>query len=152
MSAMSLSAATLSYRPVRRVLVDTSAYYALAIPQDSEHVKAVALVSQLSRRPAQLFTTNLVIPETHGLLIARRGRAIAATFLRDIARSVTTIVRVSAVDERRAREIGFQYDDKEFSLTDATSFAVMERLVITHAFTFDRHFRQYGLAVLSPDE
>ena len=152
MSAMSLSAATLSYHPVRRVLVDTSAYYALAVPQDSEHTKAVALVRQLSRRPAQLFTTNLVIPETHGLLIARRGRAVAATFLRDIARSVTTIVRVSAADERRAREIIFQYDDKDFSLTDATSFAVMERLGITHAFTFDRHFRQYGLTTLSPDD
>ena len=36
-------------------------------------------------------------------------------------------------------------------MTDAISFAVMERLHITRAFTFDRHFAQYGFTVLSPD-
>lgn len=35
--------------------------------------------------------------------------------------------------------------------TDAISFVVMERLGITRAFTFDRHFEQYGFTVLTPD-
>jgi predicted nucleic acid-binding protein len=57
---------------------------------------------------------------------------------------------VSAADERKARDLIARYDDKAFSLTDATSFAVMERLGIDHAFTFDRNFMQYGLATLAP--
>ena len=32
----------------------------------------------------------------------------------------------------------------------ATSFSVMERLGIQHAFTFDRNFAQYGWTVLVP--
>lgn len=136
---------------IRRVFVDTSAYFALAVPQDTDHKAAVALVEQLSHLPVRLFTTNLVVAETHGLLIVRRNRAVAATFLRDIDQSTTTMVRVSAGDERRAREIIFQYDDKDFSLTDAISFVVMERLGITQAFTFDRHFAQYGFTILTPD-
>ncbi len=43
----------------------------------------------------------------------------------------------------------YQYDDKDFSLTDATSFAVMERIRVPYAFTFDRHFAQYGFTVLT---
>jgi predicted nucleic acid-binding protein len=35
-------------------------------------------------------------------------------------------------------------------LTDAISFAVMERPGIGHAFAFDRHFAQYGVALLDP--
>lgn len=57
-------------------------------------------------------------------------------------------VHVSAADERRARSIIAQYDDKDFSLVDATSFAVMERLHIPTAFALDRNFTQYGFRVL----
>lgn len=69
-------------------------------------------------------------------------------FLLQSARSGTTVVRVSAEDEERARAIIFQYDDKDFSLTDALSFAVMERLRIRAALSFDRNFAQYGFQLL----
>jgi predicted nucleic acid-binding protein len=36
-------------------------------------------------------------------------------------------------------------------LTDATSFAIMERLGILEAFSFDRHFRQFGFSVIGLD-
>lgn len=49
-----------------------------------------------------------------------------------------------------ARAILRRYSDKDFTLTDATSFVVMEALGIREAFTFDDHFRQYGFEVLSP--
>lgn len=91
-----------------------------------------------------------MLAETHALLLARRGRTIAARILTEIDHSTAVLVRVSAADERRAREIITTYQDKDFSLTDATSFAIMERLRIGHAFTFDRHFTQYGFTVLEP--
>jgi len=34
--------------------------------------------------------------------------------------------------------------DKDYSLCDALSFVVMERLGISEAIAFDRHFREYG--------
>ena len=72
-------------------------------------------------------------------------------FLNRIDRSVdTVVVRIDETDEQRAREIIHGYADKDFSLTDVTSFAVMERLEIGYAFTFDRHFAQYGFVLLTP--
>jgi predicted nucleic acid-binding protein len=43
-----------------------------------------------------------------------------------------------------------RYRDKEFSFTDRTSFALMERMRITTAFAFDIHFRQYGRFAIVP--
>jgi uncharacterized protein len=60
------------------------------------------------------------------------------------------VVRVGAPHEQRAREIITQYADKDFSLTGAVSFAVMERLHITRAFVFDHHFAQFGVAAVDP--
>ena len=93
------------------------------------------------------FTTNFIVAEAHALFLTRLGWEPAASFLRQFPSSSTAVVRISAADEERAREIIFQYRDKDFSLTDATSFAIMERLRIGTALTLDHHFVQYGFQV-----
>jgi uncharacterized protein len=131
-----------------RLFMDTSAYYALADARDANHGTAKQVRDGLIGERARLFTTNFVLAETHALVLSRLGREIALRVIDGIERSTTTVVRASARDEARARSILRQYDDKDFSLTDAMSFAVMERLRITRAFSFDAHFAQYGLDVL----
>jgi uncharacterized protein len=132
----------------QRALLDTSAYFALADLNEQRHPDADTIRHRLVTERWRLFTTNFIVAETQALLLTRLGYPYAMRFLDQIEQSPTTIVRVAAADERRAREILRQYDDKAFSLTDATSFAVTERLRIPYAFTFDRNFTQYGLTVL----
>ena len=133
----------------RRAFVDTSAYYALTDARDASHEAANRFMASLLDRGARLFTSNFIIAETHALLLTRLSRTTALRVIQAIESGTTTVVRVSAADERRARAILTQYDDKDFSLTDATSFAIMERLHIPYALTFDSDFRQYGLPVVS---
>ena len=135
----------------RRVFLDSSGYLALINPHDTHHGEARASWKRLTEEHWTTFTTNFVIAETHALFLVRLGHATATAFLRQFAQSSTTVVRVSVRDEDRGHAIVFQYDDKAFSLTDATSFAVMERLRIMHAFSFDRHFPQYGFALIAAD-
>lgn len=59
-------------------------------------------------------------------------------------RNTAEIERVSEEDENHAWQIILRYQDKHFSYVDATSFAVMERLGIRDAFSFDEHFEQYS--------
>ncbi|HET9016730.1 MAG TPA: PIN domain-containing protein [Thermomicrobiaceae bacterium] len=135
----------------RRVFVDTSAYFAAVNTRDADHADVSALLRALVAERLRLITTNFVLAEVHALLLNRVSRAVALSALRAIeASDLTTIVRVAQRDEQRARTILAQYDDKDFSLTDATSFAVMERLGIARAFTLDRNFAQYGWDVIRP--
>lgn len=137
--------------PLTRCLVDTSAYFALSDHTDANHESSLRIAGWLADNHVRLVTTNFILAETHALVLARVNRAVAWHVLFEIDHSSTTIVRVSSRDEQRAREILAQYADKEFSLTDATSFSVMERLGLTHAFSFDRDFAQYGLIQVTPE-
>lgn len=112
------------------------------------HQAAPVRHEQLITEHWRLFTTNFILAETHALLTSRLNSQIALRALHEIDRSATTIVRVTVEDERQARAVLATYADKTFSLTDALSFVVMARVGITTAFTFDRHFAQYGLSTL----
>lgn len=131
-----------------RVFVDTGAYFALAVREDRNLRQAIVRLRDLELREARLFTTNFIVAEMHALILARRGRDLAARILDRVDHSSGVIERVNPEDEQRARQVIHQYDDKDFSLVDATSFAVMERLRLPTAFTFVRNFAQFGFQVL----
>ena len=135
----------------RRVLIDSAAYLALVNPHDAHHVAARTTWRRLTSERWTAVTSNYVVAEAHALLIARTGHTIAREFLRQFERGATGIVRATEQDERRAREIVFRCADKDFSLTDAISFAIMERLIIDVAFTYDSHFSQIGWVIAMPE-
>jgi predicted nucleic acid-binding protein len=129
-----------------QVLVDTSAVYALIDRDDTYHRRASAILRSLPRRGLTPLLTNFVVAECHALLLSRLGADPAREWL---LRQIWLIEPVTPADEKRAREIIERYVDKTFSYTDATSFAVMERLHLGEAFAFDPHFQQFGLRVLT---
>lgn len=128
-----------------RVFVDTSAVFALVDRGDANHDAARAGLDTLKARRAEPLLTNFIVAELHALLLARLDAAIARRWL---SRIVWPVERVTEEDESRARIIVVRYTDKTYTYTDATSFAVMERLGLKTAFAFDPHFRQYGFQVL----
>jgi predicted nucleic acid-binding protein len=140
---------TVAGAPYGRVFVDSSAWFALADPRDASHADARRVQATLIAGGSALFATNFVVAEAHALFLRRLGRAAALRFLDALGGSAVTVVRVTPADEARAHAILRQYGDKEFSLTDATSFSVMERLRIPTAFTFDKNFGQYGFQILA---
>jgi predicted nucleic acid-binding protein len=133
----------------RRVFVDSSAYLALLDRTDEHHAQAAAILDHLADVRTRPFTTNILVIEAYSLVLSALGRTAAVRFLLGSMTSSTVVVRARARDEERARQILLQYDDRDFSFVDAISFAVMERLHIARAFTFDRHFAQYGFTILA---
>jgi uncharacterized protein len=130
---------------MRPIFVDTSVIVALLNRNDALHHQAKNIILKLENERASLVITNYIRLETHALLMHRAGSDLAIKFLED---KTWHVEWVSEEDENKAQELLTKYNDKRFSLTDAVSFVIMSRLNISEAFTFDRHFQQYGWTVL----
>ncbi|MCL4516377.1 MAG: PIN domain-containing protein [Firmicutes bacterium] len=134
----------------RQVFVDTCAWVAFFNEDDPNHELVEQFFSNFS---LPLLTSNYIFDEALTLIRSRLGHKEAmdlGTIIRD--KKTTILERVLPEDEEMAWRIFCRYDDKAFSFTDCTSFALMERLGIIMAFTFDQHFKQYGNLICLPQE
>jgi predicted nucleic acid-binding protein len=120
------------------IFVDTSAWYAIVDNDDNDHKAAVAFHIA---NTTPLITTAAVFSETITLLRYRIGHDAARIFGQKLKESsFVRLVALTPADEERAWEIFIRYRDQNFSFADCTSFAVMQRMKIATAFTFDKHF------------
>ena len=124
------------------MFVDTGAWYAVADASDRHHDDARRFY--LEHAPSGRFvTTDLVVCETWALIAGHLGRTAALKFWDTLRSTRIPIVTIETVDLEAAWRIVHSFADQDFSFTDCTSFAVMERLGIDEAFAFDVHFLVY---------
>lgn len=124
------------------LFVDTSIWYAGADLDDVDHERAEAILSQ----GEPLLLTDHVLAETWSLIRNRIHRNAAERFWEGIRSGVALVEPVGLADLEAAWQIGLAFPDQDFSLVDRTSFAVMRRLGIERAASFDNHFAvfRYG--------
>ncbi len=127
------------------IFVDTGAWFAVAVRNDPDHSAAMKWL-QRNREP--LVTTDYILAETATLIRMRdktaRGHRLAVRIATSILREESAIFqKITETDLHKALQIFRDYSEHLFSFVDCTSFTVMDRLGITHAFAFDRHFDEY---------
>ncbi len=131
------------------IFADSSAYIAYYNKRDKNHNKAVSLVKKIRNRefgPVIIYTSDYVFDEvvtTVLLLTKNKDLAIKiGEFIK--ASKITKIIKVDEEIFHKAWEIFKKRRDKFWSFTDCTSFAIMEKMNIKTAFTFDKHYIQAG--------
>ncbi len=130
------------------ILVDTGARYAEVVPGDPNHARVKAFL-QVNREP--LLTTDYVIDEVLTLLRARgEARRATRTGERLFSEELAKLEWVTPEDVRKGWEVFQRFRDKEWSFTDCVSFAIMGRLQVKKALTFDHHFKQFGTIEVLP--
>jgi predicted nucleic acid-binding protein len=125
----------------RGILWDSSAILALLDADDADHDRAVVIAGRIASERRPSFITNYIEVEAHALLLRKLGRVLARDWL---LTGGLPVVRALPQEEDRGREILMRHSDKDWSLCDAISFAMLDVRGIRRAFTFDRHFLQYG--------
>ena len=133
---------------MRALFVDTAGWLACADGSDPDHLRSCVARDAALEAGQTLLTTDFIVDETLTLVRFRLGLDAAEAWWQQIDRS--SRLRWERVDSSRfekARDLFFQYSDKDFSFTDCTSFAIMREMRLTRALTTDRHFRQMGFQV-----
>jgi uncharacterized protein len=121
------------------IFVDSSMWFAAAVRRDRGNPRARTILESAD----ELVTSDHVLIETWLLLNSRSGREVAERFWGALRRGAARLEIVSIADLESAWTMGEAFVDQRFSLVDRTSFAIMERLGITVAASFDEDFAIY---------
>jgi predicted nucleic acid-binding protein len=126
---------------------DTGWWVAWALPADTRHEDALAMLRGL-RRSEQILTTNLVAGEAWTFLRRKDSHRTALAFLgrlETLSKAERLVVhRVTKDQEAAAWDWLRKHDERVYSYVGATSFRVMRDRRLREAFAFDRDFAAAG--------
>ncbi|WP_420623185.1 type II toxin-antitoxin system VapC family toxin [Candidatus Poriferisodalis sp.] len=122
------------------MFVDTNVWYAALNDSDADRDLARSL---LAEHEVSLVTSDHVLTELWNLVNARTHYAAANQAVNAIQASRARVECTIDNDLQAAEVIRQRFGDQGFSLTDRTSWALMERLGISDALSFDEHYRIY---------
>ena len=129
------------------VFVDTSALFALLVHNDYMHVRARKFFEQCMADEVQLLSSSYVLVETMALL----QRLVGMDAVIDFHDKIVPLLDIIWVDgdwHGKAMNRLLALQKREVSLVDCLSFVIMETREISHAYSFDRHFADYGFSLL----
>ncbi|NLT21935.1 MAG: PIN domain-containing protein [Syntrophorhabdus sp.] len=129
------------------VFVDTSALFAIMDADDNNHARAAGVWRELIGSGQALVTTSYVLVESSALIQSRLGLEAARGFCDDLV-PVLSVEFVTSDIHRLGTAALLAASKRGLSLVDCVSFETMRELGIRSAFTFDRHFREYGFTAL----
>ncbi|HPO13109.1 MAG TPA: PIN domain-containing protein [Candidatus Hydrogenedentes bacterium] len=125
-----------------RLFADTSFYVAIVSPKDVSHTTVMDIIKQYKGR---IITTEYVLVEVGNWLASSGDRGAFIKLNQQIKSDPKTLVvpAESALYDAGVNLYAHR-PDKEWSLTDCISFAVMRQFGLMNALTADHHFQQAG--------
>ena len=131
---------------MRTRFADSFFFIAFLDKTDEAHSRAVAVFDDLD---STILTTSWVLLEVANGYAGLKNRARFVDFVQFLRSSpFVVILPADQTDFDEGMRLYGDRLDKEWSLTDCTSFVVMKQRGITEALTGDRHFEQAGLIAL----
>ncbi len=129
------------------VFTDASALISLFSEKDSNHQKALGMISKLDKKSAFIIS-NYVFAEVVTILSQKEGRH-KAIIIGDYIKRTYHWINVDQEIEDLAWEIFKKQISKNVSFVDCTTFALFKKGVFDKAFSFDRDFKVNKISLVS---
>lgn len=137
---------------MKAVFADTRYWVAVLNPDDELHEKAMSISAGLGN--VSFITSEMVLTEVLNYFAGSQNqlRQAAVALVQRLSRhSESTIVPQTSHQFQAALSLYEDRHDKTWSLTDCSSFQIMERRQIAESLTHDKHFQQAGFKSLLRD-
>ena len=132
------------------LFVDTSAWYPLVVRSHPDHERLSAALRASIGRRERIVTSNLVVAESHALIMRRAGIAPGLRFVQLVRASPNVVVASTEHLENAAvTDWLMRYAGQPFSMVDAVSFAIMAARGMRAALTLDWHFATAGYQMVT---
>jgi len=131
---------------MRTVFVDAFYFFAILNIRDPAHIRARDFIRSFS---GKLITSEWVFVEVADGMSSTRTRGLFCSIRNQFLTNRNS--RIVPFDDGIYAEALRLYDDrpdKKWSLTDCTSFVIMQREGLSDALTADHHFEQAGIVPL----
>lgn len=122
------------------LFADTSALYALLVPEDTHHAEATRAATANRDRREQVWTIDPALTELWLLLKRDFGERGADRHVRGLLDHGLDREPLKEADYVRCWDIAHRWSDQDFALTDRQAFAVMERTGRLRAWSYDSDF------------
>ncbi len=129
-----------------RVILDTSAFYALISSTDTFHIQAKSAYERLLDWEWELWTTSYILVETSALVHHRLGFEPLKAFMEIVLSDIVHMFWVENTMHSEAWRRMAERQGRGFSLVDWATVVVAERLKAP-VFTFDQRFCQEGVFI-----
>lgn len=129
-----------------KVFIDTSAFMALILKDESFHEKVVNRYKVYKKSRAQLITSDYVLDELYTRCVYKagsHGAKLATGLIKEaIESNELTVLEVDSDVFQKAELIFLKFSDHKISFTDAASYVLYKAFVLDEVFTLDNDFKK----------
>ena len=128
------------------IFIDTSAFLALFIPNEREHLQVVAKYQAYRKARARFFTSYYVLDELLTRLIYDFGKTLTQKTLHllnlSIEQEELALLDIDPTTFKKAMDIFLKFSEHKISMTDATTYVLYKDLSLDEIFTLDSDFKK----------
>lgn len=131
-----------------KYFIDTGFLFAIFNRNEDGHESSKKILFELAKQKFRLFYSDYIFDELVTLSRSKIGIK-ESILIGNVVKNSSYMIPLSVDNEikENAWDIFCKYDDKKYSFTDCTSFALMNELKIINALSFDSHFSQFGFNI-----
>jgi predicted nucleic acid-binding protein len=135
---------------MRRIFADTSFLVSYYNEGDSNHNEARGIAQSLEGENILWVISDYIFDEFLTVLLVRRNKQFAIEVGRAILDDPNmSVVRVEKDIFNNAWKLFSRNKKQIWSFTDSTSYVLIQKLKIVEAVSFDKHFQDFGIKLLT---